>query len=117
MVDIQPGKYSSGADDIIALKNAGVSEKVITTMHRGTVAGQLTPVPRSVAKDSIQKTFGARGRHELLVRPEARPVAGGDREKRSEFQEQFAGRQVAKATAVHTLAHDVCEVLENCRQL
>lgn len=32
MVNTQPGKYSLGADDIIALKTAGVSEKIITAM-------------------------------------------------------------------------------------
>jgi hypothetical protein len=34
IVNTQPGEYSMGADDIIALKRAGVSEKVITAMLR-----------------------------------------------------------------------------------
>lgn len=32
MVDTQPGKYSLAADDIIALKNAGVSDRVISAI-------------------------------------------------------------------------------------
>ncbi|OFV95572.1 MAG: hypothetical protein A3H28_16925 [Acidobacteria bacterium RIFCSPLOWO2_02_FULL_61_28] len=34
MVNTQPGKYSLGAEDIIALKNEGVSEKIIAAMIR-----------------------------------------------------------------------------------
>ena len=35
----QPGKYSTGADDLIALKGAGVSDKIISAM----IAGGGTP--------------------------------------------------------------------------
>ena len=34
MVNTQPGKYSLGAEDIIALKNEGVSEKIIAESKR-----------------------------------------------------------------------------------
>lgn len=33
-VNSQPGKYALGADDIVALKNAGVSDKIIAAMLR-----------------------------------------------------------------------------------
>src|ERR1039458_10542252 len=31
----QPGRYSTGADDLIALKNAGVGDKIIAAMMNG----------------------------------------------------------------------------------
>ncbi len=44
MVDSQPGQYSQGADDIIALKKAGVSEKIITAMLTKPT-NELAPAP------------------------------------------------------------------------
>src|SRR5689334_9475690 len=35
----QPGKYATGADDLIALKAAGVSDKVIAAMVEKAAAG------------------------------------------------------------------------------
>lgn len=43
MVDTQPGKYSLGADDIIALKTAGVSDRIITGMLNKSANGQVRP--------------------------------------------------------------------------
>lgn len=43
MVNAQPGKYSLGADDIIALKTAGVSEKIIAAIV--TKATAAAPAP------------------------------------------------------------------------
>src|ERR1035438_697753 len=34
-VHSQPGRYATGADDLIALKSAGVSDKIIAAMMRG----------------------------------------------------------------------------------
>jgi hypothetical protein len=51
MVDTQPGKYSVGADDIIALKTAGVSEKIITAMLDKS-ASTPTPPPKGSAGDA-----------------------------------------------------------------
>ena len=34
-VHSQPGRYSTGADDLIALKSAGVSDKIIAAMMNG----------------------------------------------------------------------------------
>jgi hypothetical protein len=44
MVNTQPGKYSLGVEDIIALKKAGVSEKIITGMLTKP-ASDLAPGP------------------------------------------------------------------------
>ncbi|MGD0870943.1 MAG: hypothetical protein ABSB88_15415 [Bryobacteraceae bacterium] len=41
-VHSQPGKYSTGADDLIALKSAGVSDKIIAAMMNG--GGAAAPV-------------------------------------------------------------------------
>lgn len=46
IVNTQPGKYSLGADDIIALKTAGVPEKVITAMLNQSASA---PTPASLA--------------------------------------------------------------------
>jgi hypothetical protein len=43
IVNTQPGKYSLRADDIIALKKAGVSEKVITAMLNKSANSQVPP--------------------------------------------------------------------------
>jgi hypothetical protein len=43
MVDTQPGEYSLGVEDIIALKNAGVSEKIIAAMLNKSANGQVRP--------------------------------------------------------------------------
>ena len=50
MVDTQPGKYSLGADDIIALKTAGVSEKIIAAILNKSASA---PAPASVAPASV----------------------------------------------------------------
>src|ERR1035438_9284689 len=45
----QPGKYSTGADDLIALKSAGVSDKIIAAMlprPRVVGAAQLASEPK-----------------------------------------------------------------------
>jgi hypothetical protein len=45
-VNSQPGKYALGADDIVALKQAGVSDKIIGAMlkkNEAPVAGKPTP--------------------------------------------------------------------------
>jgi hypothetical protein len=44
MVTSQPGRYSLGADDVIALKRAGVPEKVIAAMAEKS-AGESAPTP------------------------------------------------------------------------
>jgi hypothetical protein len=47
MVKGQPGRYSTGPDDLIALKSAGVSDKVIAAMvNSGAAAG---PAPAATA--------------------------------------------------------------------
>jgi len=47
MVKGQPGRYSTGPDDLIALKSAGVSDKVIAAMvNSGAAAG---PAPAAAA--------------------------------------------------------------------
>ncbi len=43
IVNTQPGKYSLGADDTIALKKAGVSQKVIAAMLNKSGNGQVPP--------------------------------------------------------------------------
>ena len=50
-VKAQPGTYSTGPDDLIALKNAGVSDKVIAAMMEKTARGRHRPPkpPRPVA--------------------------------------------------------------------
>jgi hypothetical protein len=52
MVKTQPGKYSVGADDIISLKQAGVSDKIITAMLNESVSGPTpTPVGTGIATE------------------------------------------------------------------
>jgi len=50
-INAQPGKYTTGADDLIALKSAGVSDKVITAIvSKAAAAGSmpaLTSAPMS----------------------------------------------------------------------
>jgi len=48
IVNAQPGKYSLGADDVIALKKAGVSEKVIAAMLNKSSAG-ASPTPAAAS--------------------------------------------------------------------
>jgi hypothetical protein len=45
-VNSQPGKYKTGADDLIALKSAGVSDKIIAAM---LAAGKGAPAPAGAA--------------------------------------------------------------------
>lgn len=45
MVNSQPGKYSLGAEDIIALKNQGVSDKIIGSMVNRNNAGPSVKPP------------------------------------------------------------------------
>ncbi|MGD0130091.1 MAG: hypothetical protein ABSF46_32640 [Terriglobia bacterium] len=49
-VNTQPGKYSLGTDDVIALKTAGVSEKVITAMLNKSASA---PTPASLAPAGV----------------------------------------------------------------
>jgi hypothetical protein len=58
IVDTQPGKYSVGADDIAALKKAGVSEKVITAMLDRSASGQ---VRRPTRQPQVRKPPGVSG--------------------------------------------------------
>jgi len=45
MINGQPGKYSVSPDDLIALKTAGVSEKIIAAMVNKTAQPVPTPAP------------------------------------------------------------------------
>src|SRR5271165_5877965 len=53
----QPGAYSFGADDLIALKQASVSERIIAAMlargKSGAAAGALAGAPKTAASTSI----------------------------------------------------------------
>src|ERR1700687_3871689 len=53
VVNLQPGKYSLSADDLIALKNANVSPRVITAMMNKGQGGSIVapPVPPPLAAD------------------------------------------------------------------
>src|ERR1035438_2614022 len=42
-VHSQPGRYSTGADDLIALKSAGVSDKIIAAMMNGGGGAAAAP--------------------------------------------------------------------------
>ncbi len=42
-IKVQAGQYSTGADDLIALKGAGVSDKIIAAMISRNSAGAATP--------------------------------------------------------------------------
>ena len=44
-IKAQPGKYATGADDLIALKTAGVSDKVIGAMVEKAAGGSTAPAP------------------------------------------------------------------------
>jgi hypothetical protein len=50
MVNQQPGKYAVSADDLIALKKAGVSDKVIATMVVRNGASSVEPAPNVAAR-------------------------------------------------------------------
>jgi hypothetical protein len=52
IVRTQPGKYSLGVDDIIALKKAGVSEKTITAMAEVSTKGTASTLP-AIAAPSV----------------------------------------------------------------
>ena len=45
----QPGRYSTGADDLIALKSAGVSDKIIAAMMNGGGAAAPAAAPAPAA--------------------------------------------------------------------
>src|SRR5262249_44944261 len=57
VVNLQPGKYALSPDDLIALKNANVSPRVITAMmnkSQSGVAPSPTPVAPPIASTDVQ---------------------------------------------------------------
>ncbi len=52
MVNQQEGRYAPSADDIIALKNAGVSDKVLSAMIVKTGGGPTPPVPAVTSRST-----------------------------------------------------------------
>jgi len=54
MVNQQPGKYTLAADDIVALKNSGVSDKVIAAMIVRNGAGNSASAPATAIAGSGQ---------------------------------------------------------------
>jgi hypothetical protein len=50
MVQTQPGKYSLAADDLVKLKEAGVSEKVMTAMLAKASGGAPSGNPTTAAQ-------------------------------------------------------------------
>ena len=48
VIGLQPGKYSLSPDDLIALKNANVSPRVITAMMNKSQSGAASPPPAAV---------------------------------------------------------------------
>lgn len=58
MINSQPGQYSAGADAIIALKQSGVSDKVIATiLSRTTTPTAQVPAPETAG---LRSTFNPR---------------------------------------------------------
>jgi hypothetical protein len=56
MINSQPGKYSLGADDVIAWKKAGVSDKVLAAMiakNAGGAAAAAPPYSGGAAADAV----------------------------------------------------------------
>lgn len=57
MIETQPGKYSLGADDVVALKQAGVSDKIIAAMVRKpttpAASAPVQPAPAEVAEVGV----------------------------------------------------------------
>jgi hypothetical protein len=68
MVNTQPGKYSLGVEDIIALKKAGVSEKIITGMLTKP-ASDLAPGPSTPPGVSEKQDQPSRGGARLVGAP------------------------------------------------
>jgi len=52
VIKAQPGNYSLGAEDILALKRAGVSDKIITAMVNKSASGS-SPAPSSPASAPV----------------------------------------------------------------
>ena len=49
MVGQQPGQYSTKVDDLIALKQAGVSDRIVSAMAAKAAGGSAAPAPASSA--------------------------------------------------------------------
>ena len=49
MVGQQPGKYSTKVDDLIALKQAGVSDKIVSAMAAKAAGGPIAAAPATSA--------------------------------------------------------------------
>ncbi len=71
IVNTQPGQYSLGADDIAALKKAGVSERVITAMLRRWATHQAGPSPPSATPGPSAGLVGAENPPKLAPIEEA----------------------------------------------
>jgi hypothetical protein len=53
-IQSQPGSYSLGADDLIALKSAGVSEKILAAMVAKSTAGTSSPAPAAKEDPAVE---------------------------------------------------------------
>jgi len=53
-IQSQPGSYSLGADDLIALKSAGVSEKILAAMVAKSKAGTSSPAPAAKEDPAVE---------------------------------------------------------------
>jgi len=53
MIDQQPGYYSLTTDDVITLKNSGVTDKIITAMVRKNAAPSPSATPPAISQDPL----------------------------------------------------------------
>lgn len=83
MVNAQPGKYSLGTEDVVALKNEGVSEKIIGAMMQKNSGvqnlGTPEPSPSSVPAEPefVGVVFRLGSAGELLALERQTPVMKG----------------------------------------
>jgi hypothetical protein len=100
VVDTQPGKYSLGVEDVIALKKAGVSEKAITAMLN-KLANKLPPAPATPARVPEKQDQPSPGvSTEAVPSPPAEATEVGVDFKGGNTKKDFAGRYNKKFLVV-----------------